>query len=37
LGFYGSKASVFWMMWHNCDSIFGGLLYFTRTEMSGGT
>jgi hypothetical protein len=32
LEFYGSKASVFWMMWPKCDSIFCGLLYFTRTE-----
>ena len=33
LGFSALKVSVFWMMWHNCDSIFGGLLYFTGTEV----
>jgi hypothetical protein len=33
LAFLELLTSVFWTMWHNCDSIFGWPLYFTGTEV----
>jgi hypothetical protein len=33
LGFLELLLSVFGAVWRNCDSIFGGALYFTGTEV----
>jgi hypothetical protein len=33
LAFLELLLSVFWAVWRNCDSIFGGPLYFTGTEV----
>jgi hypothetical protein len=35
--FFSHSDDGFRTMWRNCDSIFCGLLYFTGTEVEGGT